>query len=507
MATRQASLPKLQLTGPFDSFRDFVLALEKCGLLLRIPEMDQDQYEASAFAYRLVDKFGMMGGPAFLSERMKIEGKWVEGPVIANLFGTWQSEALSFGVENIPADPRAAYRVTFDKIMSTTRNGAWHRIKPRVNERGNAPCKEIILKGDDIDIRQYPWLKCNPADGGRYVNSGAVIIEDPQIGRNVGTYRCMIKGRDRITINSEVGQHGWRLLMQAKRRGEHTVKCAVVVGADPITWSMSCSKISDLGEDEYELAGGFLGKPLEVVKCETSDILVPATAEMVIEGEIPLNSTDDDGPHAEMYGYLGQRRPDDFFLNIQAITQRKRPWIFNNHTGVLRGFCTIPSDVHAYLHYKKSIPHLTAISTLSDSVGIMVASIEKRFPGDGLAAGQQILARNFVTKVVIIVDNDIDILDRDQVINAIAARWQPLHATSIIPFAPASLLEPSAPQPRVSSKAVIDATKQLPAEGGPKEWPALSRTLFEENAPTAFALVDSKWDQYWSGGAGGNRPA
>ncbi len=488
----------IQLTGPYDSMRDYVAALEATGRLLRIKEMDQDRYEATGFAYRLVDKFGFNGAPGFLVERMKIDGQWIKGPVMANIYGRWDTEAMGYGVEHVTEDKREMYRAAVNRLVGLAdSNGNWESVKPVLIDSDNVPCKEVRITGDDVDVLQYPWLKCNPADGGRFINAGAVIFQDPELGRNVGTYRCQVKSATRIALNPEPGKHGWRFLMAARNRGERSVKGAVVLGTDPITWAMSCSMISRLGEDEYELAGAFKGKPVELVKCETSDILVPANAEMIIEGEVPVTETEEEGPHAEMFGYLGKKREANFFMNIETITHREGPWFFNNHTGVLRGFHTAALDAWSYLAYKRSIRNLVAIHGLGEAPGVVVASIDKRFVGDGLAAGQQIAASNILAKVTIIVDKDVDVLDTSQVLHAVGSRWQPKPATLVIPHAHASGLEPSAIHPRVTSRIIIDATKQLPDEGGPKEWPAVSRELLMESCPDVFDLVDGKWPEYW----------
>lgn len=487
----------IQLTGPYDSMREYVTALEATGKMLRIKEMDQDSYEATGFAYRLVDKYGFRGAPAFLVERMKIDGKWMEGPVMANIYGPWETEAMGYGVENVTDDNREMYRAAVNKLMSLAdRHGNWTPVKPIMSKDRNPPCKEVIITGSDVDVLQYPWIKCNPADGGRYINAAAVVFEHPDLGRNVGTYRSHVKTATRIMMNPEVGQHGHSFLMHAKARGEKTMKAAVVLGTDPITWAMSCSKISPLGSDEYDMVGVFKGKPLELVKCETNDVLVPANAEMIIEGEIPLDDTEPEGPHAEMYGYLGQHRPANFYMDIKAITHRVDPWYFNNHTGVLRGFHTAAMDAWANLAYKKSIRTLVACHGLGEASGIYVVSIDKRFAGDGLAAGQQVSATNIMAKVTIVVDKDVDVLDTAQVLHAVGSRWQPDPATLIIPHGRATFLEPSTTKPRVTSKIIIDATKQLPDEGGPAKYPAVSRELLTEACPDVFELVDGKWDEF-----------
>ena len=210
----------IQLTGPFDSLRDYIAALEARGRLLRIKEMDQDQFEATGFAYRLIEKFGLNSAPGFVIDRVKIDGKWIEGPVFSNIYGGWDTEAMGFGVEDITDNQQEMLRAAVNKLIKLAGSkGEWERIKPIVTSSSDAPCKEVIITGDDVDILQYPFLKCNPADGGRYINVGAVIIEDPELGRNVGTYRCQVKSERKVSVNPEPGKHGYRQLMAAKERG------------------------------------------------------------------------------------------------------------------------------------------------------------------------------------------------------------------------------------------------------------------------------------------------
>ena len=498
MSLSETKLKNIQLTGPFDSLRDYIAALEARGRLLRIKEMDQDQFESTGFAYRLIDRYGIESAPAFLIERVKIDGKWIEGPVLGNIYGGYDTEAIDYGIEEITDDQPKMYRAALDRLIDRAdSNGEWGRLKPITMDRDNAPCKDVVVTGGDVDILQYPFLKCNPADGGRYINTGAVIIEDPELGRNVGTYRCQIKGPKKISVNPEPHKHGWTQLMTAKKRGESSMKAAIVLGADPITWTMSCSRMAGLGEDEYELAGGLRGKPLELVKCETSDILVPANAEMIIEGHIPLNEREEEGPHAEMYGYLGLKRDQNFFMNIEAVTHRHKPMFFNANPGVMRGYHKAPMEANSFLKYKKMLPNLVAYHSVDGAMGIVVASINKRSVGDGIAAGQQIAAANLMVKVMIVVDKDVDVLNTLQVLHAVGSRWQPHLASLIIPHARASVLEPSARQRSVISNIIIDATKQLPEDGGPESWPAVSRELLNESCPDVFQLVDEKWNEYW----------
>lgn len=191
MSVTASHKPTIQPTGPYDSLRDYVAALDARGRLLRIQAMDQDQYEATAF-------------------------------------------------EDITDDQEQMYRAAMEKVAGLAGdNGEWRRIKPVVVDNAVAPCKEVIVTGESIDIFQYPWLKNNPGDAGRYINSGSVILEDPQLGRNVGTYRCQVKEARKIGVNPEPGQDGWKFLMGMKEQGKRSASAAVVLGVDPITFAMS----------------------------------------------------------------------------------------------------------------------------------------------------------------------------------------------------------------------------------------------------------------------------
>lgn len=494
------STPIAALTGPFDSLRDYIAALDSRGRLLRIKEMDQDRYEATAFVYRMIENLGYYESPAILIERIRIGGQWMDGPIIANLYGGLDTEAMAYGVEEITNNQEQMFRAVQEKILSMAQDNAeWKRIKPVLVDNDDAPCKQVVVHEADVDIFRYPWLKNNPGDAGQYINSGGVVLEDPVLGRNVGTYRCQVKAAQKIGVNPEPGQNGWKFLMGMRERGKKFANAAIVLGTDPIVFSMSSTKVAGLGEDELEFAGGFKGRPVELVKCETSDIRVPANAEMVIEGEIPLDDEEAEGPYAEMYGYMGTAKPQNFYMNIKAITHRKDPWFVNVFTGVTKDRHVAPMEVTDFLRFRKVIPNLVAIHSPLWAVGVTVISIDKRFPGEGIAAGEHVAAGRLVTKTVIVVDKDVDVLNFRNVLHAVGSRWQPHPASLTIKQMTGmpSSIDPSTAVSGITSKIIIDATKQLPAEGGPAAWAPVSRTVLEEHCPEAFDLVDSKWTQYF----------
>ena len=490
-------------TEVFDSVRDYVGALERRGRLLRIAELDQDEYEATALAYRLIDRYGIEFAPAFLIERIKIGGRWRQGPVVANLYGRWPDEALLFGVPEVTDDYQQMYRAVLESLRGRLdAAGNWRRIAPaEITDGRRAPCKEVVLTGDAIDLEQFAWLKNNPADAGRYVNMGAVFIEDPAIGANVGTYRCQVKGPRKMAINPEPGQHGWRILMAMKERGDTVAKVAVAVGPDPMTFCASSTKMANYLENELEFAGGLRGRPLPVVKCETSDIRVPASSEFVIEGEVSLTEFEDEGPYGEMYGYLGPVKPGNFVMQIKAITHRRDPWVLNSFTGLTCDMPRAPQIASNFFLYKKLIPSLVGLNSPRGANGVIVLAIDKKFPGEGMAAGQYVAANVGLNKVVIVVDKDLNILDPSQILHALGARWQP-SASLLIPQTQMMMPDPSRPKWGLSSKMVIDATRQLPGEGGPKSWAPLNRQLLQDGAPQAFGRVDARWNDLLKGFGG-----
>ena len=162
---------------------------------------------------------------------------------------------------------------------------------------------------------------------------------DPQLGSNVGTYRCQVKGPRKLGVNPEPGQHGWLLLREMQQRGDKVAKVAIAVAPDPMTFCASSTKMAGFKEDELEFVGGLRGSPLPVVKCETCDIRVPAHSEFIIEGEMPLDSFEQEGPYGEMYGFQGAGKPENFFMNIKAVTHRRNPWVLNSFTGLT---CDMP---------------------------------------------------------------------------------------------------------------------------------------------------------------------
>ena len=480
---------------PFDSIRDWVAALEAHGLLLRIPEVDQDAFHATGLIYHATDRYTWWGAPAFLFERVRIDGEWFAGPLLANLQSHLSADSVIWGLDTRPGDNFGNFRraKAHMREIYAANDERWPLIEPVELSRDAAPCKEIVLRGDDIDLTRFPFIKTNPADGGRFVNSGSVFTEDPEAGRNFGTYRCQIKGPRKLMVNSEKNQGGWKMITAARDRGEKSFPVAVVVGQDPVVFMISSTKLAGLpGQpggpvDELALAGGLRGRALDVVRCETNDMLVPAHAEMVIEGEIPFDEPlEDEGPFGEMYGYLGPQETGKFWMRVTAVTHRRQPWITNMFTGMERGFVTAPFHVMIEARLRKMFPFFSEYYQPHDTMGITYITIRKSAPGQGMQVAKTVARTDPTAKITIVLDDDVDPMNQRETLRAVVARWQPYPATYIVEEGRGLGTDPSQRVRRESSKIAIDATRQWPEEGGPATFAGNNRALLDELAPGAI---------------------
>jgi 4-hydroxy-3-polyprenylbenzoate decarboxylase len=440
--------------------------------------------------------------PAMRFDNVKIDGKWVKGPVIANHQGHWNADALIWGIDPVPGDHYATYRLAKAHMseMLEKNGGKWPEIAPVEVTRDKALCKEVVVTGDDIDITRFAFLKTNPADVDRYVNTGSVFMHDVELGPNFGTYRCQFKGPRKLGMNSSPVHQGYKMFEAAKARGEKSVPVSIVVGQDPVVWLLSSAPVVRRKEgvplDELAIAGGMRGKAIETVKSEMSDIRVPAHAEMVIEGVVPLDEgTEREGPFGEMFGYLGPANPENLWVNITAITHRRDPWVMNAYTGMQRGMVTAPLDAMYESFLRPRIPNFVDYHMAQDVMGVVCISIDKTEAGEGMKSGLTLARSHPFAKIVIVVDKDINVYDRTAVVFAMGSRWQPHPATTIIEEATGIGTDPSQLVERETSKIVIDATRQLPGEGGRAEFPELNRSLLVKGAPEVFDQVDALYGQ------------
>jgi len=503
------------IQAPFKSMRDYVAALDAYGLVMRIAEVNQDEYEATGLMCRARDQHGMRGAPCFMFDEVVIGGKKVKGPLLVNESGNSHAECIAFGLAPvddgpISTEPFNSYRKAREYVeqLLLANDGEYPTISPVVVEAADSPCKEVILHGDEIDLTKFAFIQGNPADAGRYINTGQVYTRHPKYGVNFGTYRCHLRGPRELGLNSEPGQTGYRHLKAAQARGEKVAQVSIVLTPDPYVWMVAGSKMS-FGKnglvDEMSIAGGLAGQGIDTVKCETNSFMVPANAEMVIEGEVPLDDLRPEGPYAEMVGYQGKVKDEVFWLRVTAVTHRRNPWLMNNFTGEQAGALMAAGHARSFMRLKKNYPAVVDFFPDTRAVGFYFVSISKTRPGQGLEIARAIAERDFFAKIVVVLDDDVDVTDHDAVLAAIGARWQPYGNLQVYEERPALPLDPSSVKVGKGSKIAIDATRQWPEENGPTVFPATNESLLLAGAPDAFANVDAKWGdalRLWRPGSG-----
>jgi 4-hydroxy-3-polyprenylbenzoate decarboxylase len=301
-------------------------------------------------------------------------------------------------------------------------------------------------------------------------------------------------------VNFEAGQTGIKMVNAAKARGETRIPVALVLGQDPVTWLVSSSRIPDRLRnpqpiDELAVAGGLRGKAIDVVRTEDGEFLVPAHAEIVIEGTVDIINLEPEGPYHEMYGYMGIAKEQNYVLTVESMSHREQPWVMNSFTGVIAEYLTSAQNAAVVYQLRKSHAEVVDYESPHDAQGLVYLSIRKTAPRQALEIAKPLAMFNPLARVTIVVDDDIDVMDSAAVRFAVGSRWQPALATQIFDKRVAFPLDPAAPDRKTTSKVIIDATRQWPEEGGPPFYQELNRAVFERAAPDAIARVTARWPE------------
>ena len=483
--------------GPFKSIRDYLNAVDHLKLGIHIEDINQDDYEATGLIYKLVEKYGVINAPVVFFDKIKTSGKNFHNASTGNLFGKWELEALALGLSVDPSSPQKNYRNALRVIENhIDENGSWTTIKPKEIPLESSPCKENILKENEIDLLDFPFLKTNPGDNGQYINTGSVILQDEELGRNVGTYRCQIKDKKKIGINPQINQDGWKFLKKLREQGKKFANAAIVLGTDPITFSLSGSKVAKYGEDELEIAGGLMGEALEIVECETSNIYVPAHAELIIEGEIPLNEFESEGPFGEMYGYLGANQKENFFLNVKSISHRNNPIIPNQFTGITRGCLTAPIEGNLNRKFRDQFDEFVALHYPLEYPGFCFVKIKDSSTDRAIEIGESITTALKISKITILLDEDVDIHNLNDVLHAIGSRWQPNRSSKIVDEANGLSGDPSSTERGKGSRIIINATRNATEQVNGKPFPKMNIEILKEEFPNVMEAVEIKFRKF-----------
>jgi 4-hydroxy-3-polyprenylbenzoate decarboxylase len=456
----------------YADLRDFLSQLEAKGELKRVSASVSPRLEMT----EICDRVLRAGGPALLFERPAGH----DMPVLANLFGSVGRIALAMGVADAGAlrdvgkllaylkepEPPKGLRDLWDKFPLFKQ--VLH-MAPK--ERSGAPCQEVVWEGRDVDLSRLPVQTCWPGDAGPLITWGLTVTRGPNKPRqNLGIYRQQVIGPNRLIMRWLAHRGGALDFADHQKKSQDPFPVAVAIGADPATTLAAVTPIPDtLGE--YQFAGLLRGGRTEVAKCLGSDLQVPATAEIVLEGAIRPGDEALEGPHGDHTGYYNEaeRFP---VLTVERITMRRSPIYHSTYTGK-------PPDEPAMLGVALNevfVPLLTKqfpeivdfyLPPEACSYRLAVVSMKKQYPGHAkrVMFGVWSFLRQFMyTKFVIVVDDDIDARDWKEVIWALSTRVDPARDVLLAENTPIDYLDFASPVSGLGSKMGIDATGKWPAE-------------------------------------------
>jgi 4-hydroxy-3-polyprenylbenzoate decarboxylase len=457
----------------YADLRGFLAQLEGAGELKRVGAEVSPRLEITEISDRVL----RAGGPALLFERPA--GHRI--PVLANLFGSVRRIAAAMGVADAGGlremgellaylkepEPPKGLRDLWDKfpLFRQVLNMA-----PRV--RSGAPCQEVVLEGNEVDLARLPVQTCWPGDAGPLITWGLTVTRGPAKPRqNLGIYRQQVLGANRV-IMRWLAHRGGALDFQDHQRANpgSPFPVAVVLGADPATTLAAVTPVPDtLGE--YQFAGLLRGARTELAKCIGSELQVPATAEMVLEGIIKPEDVADEGPFGDHTGYYNEveRFP---VMTIERITMRRDPIYHSTYTGK-------PPDEPAVLGaalnelfiplLQKQFPEILDFYLPPEgcSYRLAVVRMRKQYPGHAkrVMFGVWSFLRQFMyTKFIVVCDDDVDVRDWKEVVWAVTTRVDPARDTTLVENTPIDYLDFASPLAGLGSKLGIDATNKWPGE-------------------------------------------
>ncbi|WP_050477880.1 4-hydroxy-3-polyprenylbenzoate decarboxylase [Herbaspirillum rhizosphaerae] len=489
----------------YTDLRDFISQLQLTGELKRVSVPVSPYLEMT----EICDRTLRASGPALIFD--KVEGKNI--PVLANLFGTPRRVALGMGAEDVSELRRIGHLLAklkepeppkgFKDVMGlgTLVKSLWD-MAPK--ERNSAPCQDIVWEGNDVDLDRLPIQHCWPGDVAPLITWGLVITKGPNKKRqNLGIYRQQVIGRNKV-IMRWLAHRGGALDFR-----EHCIAnpgkpypIAVALGADPATILGAVTPVPD-SLSEYQFAGLLRGSRTELVKAIGSELRVPASAEIVLEGHIYPDESHPsgyehalEGPYGDHTGYYNEQ---DWFpvFTIDRITMRRDPIYHSTYTGK-------PPDEPAVLGVALNevfIPLLQKqFSEITDfylppegcSYRMAVVQMKKSYAGHAkrVMFGVWSFLRQFMyTKFIVVVDEDVDIRDWKEVIWAITTRVDPVRDTVMVDNTPIDYLDFASPVSGLGSKMGIDATNKWPGETS-REWGTVI-TMTD----AVKTRVDSIWDE------------
>jgi 4-hydroxy-3-polyprenylbenzoate decarboxylase len=476
---------------PWTDLREFIKALEKNGELKRVAIEVDPVLEITEFADRSVKG----GGPALLFEKPK--GSTV--PVLINAFASMRRMEIALGVDNVQ---EVADRIS-EYLQMRMPEGLIGKLKmlPKLAEMGSffpkivngGLCKEVIRR-EGFSLAEFPVLQCWPQDAGRFITLPMVFTRNPETGkRNCGCYRLQVYD-ERTTgmhwqTHKQGAEHYRRLAAEGK---DSRMPVAVAIGSDPATmYSAILPLPPDL--DEMMIAGFLRGRPVEMVKCETCDIEVPANAEIVLEGHVDIGEMRREGPFGDHTGFYSL--DDDYpVFHITCITHRKDPIYATTIVGPppMEDFYMGKAIERIFLPLMRlQLPEVRDICMPAEGIfhNLILVSIRKSYPLHAHKVMHAIwgLGQAMFSKCIIVVDEDVDVQNVGEVAWKALNNIDPQRDIEFV-MGPVDSLDHSSRLPNYGSKMGVDATRKWPTEGFVRPWPDVIRM-----SPDVKARVDDLW--------------
>jgi UbiD family decarboxylase len=330
--------------------------------------------------------------------------------------------------------------------------------------RSTGPVREVVETGDAVDLGTLPIIRHFTEDAGPYVTNGIVVAKDPDTGvRNASFHRMELRGRNRLGTSLHSRRHLWDYQRRADERGL-PLPVAVVVGAHPLFHFGSGLWKGPIDADEYEVAGGFLGEPLEIVPGVTVPVEAPAEAEIVLEGHILPGVREPEGPFAEFTGYASERSTQHV-IQLSAIT-RRRDALYQDIVGGISAEHTqllaVPQEARMLKVLRAHYPSVRGVSYPHSGTCRLHCYVSMKPSAEGQAKNLAMTAfgEDLALKLVVVVDDDVDVFDEQEVLWAVATRMQADRDVFIVPNAMGAILDPST-RAGTTAKMAIDATRPI----------------------------------------------
>ncbi|MFN3004520.1 UbiD family decarboxylase [Mycolicibacterium wolinskyi] len=429
---------------PYQDFREFLDALRARGELIDVDRPVALELEVA----KAMRKSAAVAGPAIV-----FTNNGSEFPLVGGVYNSRAKALIAYGCDE-------------DTVVEHILHGLAQRIPPVVTE--HAPVHENVILGDDVDLATLPVPRYSPDDGGPYITAGIVVSRDPDSGTpDIGHYRFEIIDKHTMSFLAMPNHRFGKNLAKAAARGQKSFRAALVIGVDPMLAYTGPIQVPE-DTNDFEVAGGLRGAPVELVKCRAIDLEVPAHAEFVIEFEVNFDHTVFEGPLGEYTGYYtpGSMKP---IARPLALTHRDKPYF----QALLTGKPTTENHVLKQLAFeasfldsmRKTFPTIERVA-IPPSGGVnfrVVMAMRPRFAGEARNAILTAMGSNVRPKTVIVVDPDIDVQNSGEVEWALAFRTQPARDVIIVDDLPGGPLDPTLddtlpPDRRTGSALGIDAT-------------------------------------------------